>query len=103
MINLNDENYENLLKSDKLLIVDFYAGWCGPCKAIGPILEKLEKEILDCEFAKVDVDEALMVTSKYKIRTIPTILFIRNGDVIDTLIGAHPENKIRDKIIEFNN
>merc|ERR1712217_71084 len=80
-----------------LVIVDFYTDWCGPCKRIAPDIENLEKEETSVTFLKVNVDESEDVTSKYEISSMPTFLFIKNGTVLDTVIGAALP-KIKEKL-----
>ncbi|MFM2306925.1 MAG: thioredoxin [Bacteroidota bacterium] len=90
---LTDNNFkETVLDSGKLTLVDFWAEWCGPCKAIGPVIEELSKEYDGkAIIGKVDVDSNPETAMKYGIRNIPTILFIKNGQVVDKQVGAVPK------------
>lgn len=84
-----DANFEELvLKSDKVALVDFWAQWCGPCLALGPTIEEIANEYQGkAVVGKVNVDECPAITKKYGIRNIPTILFIKNGEVVDKQVG----------------
>jgi thioredoxin 1 len=90
---LTDSNFKTtVLESDKVAIVDFWAEWCGPCKAIGPMIEEISKEFDGKAIVgKVDVDSNPETAMKYGIRNIPTILFIKNGQVVDKQVGAVPK------------
>jgi len=95
-----DENYEELvLKSDKPVVVDFGAEWCGPCKAIMPIIEEMSAEYEGRAIVgKVDVDVAPGIASKYGIRNVPTVIFIKNGEVVDKQVGAVPKSTLTAKL-----
>ena len=80
--------------SGKLVMIDFAAEWCGPCKLVAPVLEKLEGEREDIRFAKVDVDNNQELAVKYDVRSIPTLLLFNNGEVMGTLVGAANEKAI---------
>jgi len=97
---LTDSNFKELvLDSDKVAIVDFWAEWCGPCKAIGPMIEELSKEYEGKAIVgKVDVDSNPETAMKYGIRNIPTILFIKNGEVVDKQVGAVPKSVLEQKL-----
>src|SRR5947209_766144 len=88
-----DANFDNeVLHSDKLTLVDFWAEWCGPCRAIGPVIDELSKEYnRKVNVGKVNVDENPKVSMNYGITSIPAILFINNGQVVDKLVGAQPK------------
>lgn len=99
-LEVNDANFEELvLQSDKLVIVDFWAEWCGPCRMVAPIVEELSQEYAGrLVVAKVDVDSNPGTASKYGIRNIPTLLFIKDGQVIDKHVGAAPKTALVSKI-----
>ena len=96
----NDANFQtDVLASDKLTVVDFWAEWCGPCRAIGPVIEELSKEYDGkVNVGKVNVDNNPQVSMNYGITSIPAILFIKNGQVVDKLVGAQPKGNFVKKI-----
>jgi thioredoxin 1 len=99
-IEVTDQNFEDLiLKADKPAIVDFWAEWCGPCRVIGPVVEKIGEEYADqIIVAKLDVESSSQVPAKYGIRNIPTLLFFKDGELKDKQVGNVPKEKIIDKL-----
>jgi thioredoxin 1 len=98
-LEITDANIEEVLKTEKLVVIDFWAEWCGPCKMVGPIIEQISEEYKESvTVGKLDVDNNDDTTSKYGIRNIPTVLFIKNGEVVDKVVGAGPKNMFTDKI-----
>ncbi|MBM3414564.1 MAG: thioredoxin [Bacteroidetes bacterium] len=95
-----DDNFKtDVLESDKLCVVDFWAEWCGPCRAIGPVIEELAKEYNGkVNIGKLNVDHNPSVSMNYGITSIPAILFIKNGQVVDKLVGAQPKANFVKKI-----
>ena len=90
---------EDILKDNKVVIIDFWAQWCGPCKAFGPIFEEVAKEKDGLvKFVKVDVDKNSKVAALYNIRSIPTVLFIKDGQVVKTRIGAMPKYELTETV-----
>jgi len=90
---------ETLATTDELLLVDFWATWCGPCRAIAPVLEALERdEAGRVRVAKVNVDDEPALAGRYEIRSIPTILFVKSGRVVDRVIGAVPRATLDAKV-----
>ncbi len=97
-----DANFkEQVLESDKLSVIDFWAEWCGPCRVVGPIVEELAKDYTDkVNIGKVNVDDNAEISMMYGIRNIPTILFIKDGKVVDKQVGAVPKNVLDAKVKE---
>jgi thioredoxin 1 len=99
-VELTDVNFkEKVLDSEKLSVVDFWAEWCGPCRAIGPVIEELSKEYDGkVNVGKVNVDHNPQVSMNYGITSIPAILFVKGGQVVDKLVGAQPKANFVKKI-----
>jgi len=101
-IKLSDANFEEIVKKHDLVIVDFWAPWCGPCLVVSPIIEELAKEYSGkVVFGKLNVDENPKTSSKFGVFSIPTIVFLRKGEEIDRIIGAVPKDYIRGKIEKY--
>ena len=99
-LELTDANFEELvMKSDKPVLVDFWAVWCRPCRMVGPIVEELANDYGDrAVIGKVDVDNNPEISAKFGIRNIPTLLFFKNGEIVDKQVGAAPKQTFADKL-----
>ncbi len=93
---LTDDNFDSTLTgTDKLVLVDFWATWCAPCRAIAPSVEELAGEMSDkLEVGKVDIDSNSGTAGKYGVRSIPTLILFKNGEPVDQIVGAQPKDKI---------
>lgn len=95
----NSQFYNKLRTSDKLVVMDFFATWCGPCKMLTPIFESLSKEMLDkVDFAKLDIDRSLEIAQQYKIVSVPTTIIFKNGREVQRIVGFIPKEQLKSKI-----
>ena len=92
-------SFDGLLESEKLVIVDFWATWCGPCRMLSPLLDEVEEEMADkVTVVKVNVDDADEIAYRYRIMSIPTLLFFKGGQIVDRTVGAMPKNALVERI-----
>lgn len=101
-IDVDDDTFEGEIEeAEGLAMVDFWAEWCGPCRMVSPIVEELAEEYEgDVKVAKVDVDESQRTAQKFNVRSIPSILFFKDGEHVDTVVGAVPKEQLEAKIEE---
>ena len=85
---------EEVLKSEKTVLVDLYADWCGPCRMLAPILEEVETEREDVKVCKINVDEEPELAGRYNVMSIPTLLVVKEGQVVNQAVGARPKSQI---------
>ncbi|MDD3284276.1 MAG: thioredoxin [Patescibacteria group bacterium] len=100
---LNDTNFDEFVKNNNNLVVDCFADWCGPCKALAPIIDELAKEFegKGVKIVKLDVDQASATAEKFDIMSIPTVLYFKNGELKDTTMGLLPKDVLKNKIEEL--
>lgn len=93
---VTDDNFENeVLKSTKPVLVDFWAAWCGPCRMLGPIVEEIANEYSDkVKVCKVNVDDNRNISAKYNIMSIPTVIIFKNGQIVEQTVGVAPKEKL---------
>ena len=98
-LNITDQNFEELKAEGKPIVLDFWAPWCGPCKQVAPYIEELAEEYKGTvNIGKCDVDENSDLPGEFGVRNIPTILFIKNGEVVDKQVGATTKAALADKV-----
>ena len=94
-ININKNNFENeVLNSDKTVLLDFWASWCAPCRRVVPIVEEIADERRDIKVGKINVDEEPELANKFSIMSIPTLVVMKNGKIVTKVSGARPKNSI---------
>jgi thioredoxin 1 len=104
ILKLTDADFDTQVKAQPVVVVDFWAEWCGPCRMIAPVLEELAGEYSErLVVGKVNVDENRQTAARFGIRSIPTLLFFRDGARVDQVVGAHPKSTIKAKIDQLLN
>lgn len=98
-INVGLNNFdEEVIKSDKPVLVDFWAPWCGPCRTVGPIVEEIANERSDIKVAKINIDEQPELAAKYQVMSIPTLMVFKGGEIVNRSMGAKPKQQILDML-----
>jgi thioredoxin 2 len=103
LVEAGDAEFGGAVDTKRLVLVDLWAPWCGPCRAVAPVLAKLSGEFATTlKVVKVNVDESPRTAQRYDARSIPMLLFIRDGELVDTVIGAQPEHVLRARIEQLS-
>ena len=95
VLHINKDNFhKEVLGSDKPVLLDFFASWCGPCRMVGPILDEIAEEREDIKVCKVNIDEQPELAHRYRIMTIPTLMVLKDGQIVEQSVGAKPKHQI---------
>ena len=99
VLEIKKENFEaEVLKSEKIVLLDFWASWCGPCRMVSPIVDEIAEEMPEIKVGKVNVDEEGELALKFQVMSIPSLFVFKNGEIIEQSVGAKPKNQIIDMI-----
>ncbi|MBQ4650417.1 MAG: thioredoxin [Firmicutes bacterium] len=94
-LNITKENFQKeIIESEKPVLVDFFASWCGPCQSLMPVIDEIAAERSDIKVAKINVGEELELARKYRVMSVPTLLVVKNGEVVSRSLGALPKNEV---------
>ena len=102
VLKVTKDNFETVKASDKTVLIDFYADWCGPCRMVSPIIDEIAEERDDILVCKINVDDEPELASQFEVFSIPTLVVMKNGEVVDKAIGAKPKTQILE-MLEMNN
>ena len=95
VLHVNKDNFHNeVLNSEKPVLLDFFASWCGPCRMVGPILDEIAEEREDIKVGKVDIDEQPELASRFRIMSVPTLMVLKDGNIVEQAVGAKPKHQI---------
>ena len=95
VLHINKDNFhQEVLNSEKPVLLDFFASWCGPCRMVGPILDEIAEEREDIKVCKVNIDEQPELAHRYRIMTIPTLMVLKDGNIVEQSVGAKPKHQI---------
>ena len=94
---INSQEFNNTVESG-VVVVDFFATWCGPCKMLSPVIDELSGELENVNFVKVDIDQSMDLAQKFKIVSVPTLKVFKNGEEVDTLMGFMPKEVLKSKV-----
>ncbi len=101
-VKVTDADFDEFVEKYDIVLIDFWAEWCGPCKRLGPIIEELAEEMQgDVAFGKLDVDNNKAKSSEYSVSSIPTMIIFKDGEVVDKMIGALPKEEITKKLDQY--
>ena len=100
---LNESTFDDFMKNNENVVVDFFAEWCGPCKMLGPIIDEIAEEYegRDVKIVKVNIEESEELARKFNVMSVPTIIYFKDGEVKDTTTGLMPKNQMKEKIDEL--
>ena len=95
VLHINNDNFQNeVLNSDKPVLLDFFASWCGPCRMVGPILDEIAQEREDIKVCKVNIDEQPELANRFRIMSVPTLMVLKDGQILEQSVGARPKHQI---------
>ena len=95
VLHINKDNFHSeVLNSDKPVLLDFFASWCGPCRMVGPILDEIAEEREDIKVCKVDIDQQPELASRFRVMSVPTLMVLKDGKIVEQSIGAKPKHQI---------